>query len=129
MHPSLQHRGLLDFRFEGVEGAVGVAAEGADCLAVAPSAEDDCEGSVGVVLREGTDNCRVDDSASLSSQTVVLGSSGFPSSMSRLSAAGKLVEAERNSRTLEMVWACLTFSLMAVKEMLVFVHNETALAM
>ena len=58
-----------------------------------------CSGSVGVVLLDGVDSLRVDDSSSLSSPTVVDGSSGLPSSMS-CTSAGRLVEAERNSSRL-----------------------------
>ena len=60
-----------------------------------------CDGSVGVVLLDG-DSFNVDDSSSFSSPTVVDGSSGLPSSMS-CTLAGRFVEAERNSSTLDTV--------------------------
>ena len=71
-------------------------------------------GSVGVVLLDGVDSLRVDDSSSLSSPTVVDGSSGLPSSMS-CTSAGRLVEAERNSSRLLTVWTGRTFNLMAMR--------------
>lgn len=103
MHPSLEHRGLFDFFLVGVAvpDVVGVEVPDADgfCVTISVVAGADC---VGVVLREGEESWSVEDSSSLRSATVVDGSRGLPSSMSWLSV-GKFVEAERNSRTLEMV--------------------------
>ena len=50
----------------------------------------------------GFNSCRVAESSSLSSPTVLEGSSCFPPWMSRTSA-GSVVEADKNSRRLEMV--------------------------
>jgi hypothetical protein len=101
----------------GVAAPEGVAvdADDRDGFCVTMSDDVDC---VGVVLLEGDDNCRVADSSSLSSATVVEGSSGFPSSISWLSV-GRFVEADRNSRTLEMVWTGRTFSFIAARNVLV----------
>ena len=73
---------------------------------------------IGEALRlTGGSSCNVDDSDSLSSATVVEGSSGLPSMMRRTSV-GSVVEAERNSRILETVWTGRMLSLMAVVEQL-----------
>lgn len=67
--------------------------------------------------RIGGSNCRLDVSDKLRSATVLEGSSGLPSMMRRTSA-GRVVDAERNSRMLETVWIGLMLSLMAVEIML-----------
>jgi len=87
----------------------------ADGVVVVMSVEDGCgcNGSVGVVLLDGVESFNVDDSSSLSSPTVVDGSSGLPSSMS-CTSAGRFVEADRNSRTLLTVWTGRTFSLIVL---------------
>ena len=103
----LEHRGLFDFFLVGVAGA-GV--DGLEVISVDDGAGVGC--SVGVELRIGGDSCRVDDSSSFKSPTVLDGSKGLSSRVSRTST-GRVVEAERNSRTLETVWMGLTFSLMA----------------
>ena len=103
---------MFDFLLVGVAAPEGV---GVDVDDIAAAVVDD---SVGVPLLEGEDTCNVDVSSSLSSATVVAGSSALPSSMS-CTSAGRFVEAERNSRTLETVWTGRTFSLMATKDMLV----------
>ena len=103
MHASFEHLGLCDFFF-GVEapeeglGVDEVDVEGGEMVISGCG----CNGSVGVILLDGDDNFSVDDSSSFSSPTVVDGCSGLPSSMSWTSA-GRFVEAERNSRTLETV--------------------------
>ena len=102
-------RGLLDF----------FAPEGVDVLEVVDAGVDvpDSEGftslsgfgswafaCVGEALRlTGGSSFKVEDSCSLSSATVLEGSSGLPSMMRRTSV-GSVVEAERNSRTFETVW-------------------------
>jgi len=94
---------LFDFFFgvEAPEEGIGVDdVEVGGWIAVI--SEGGCEGSVGVVLLGGGGSFNVDDSSSLSSPTVVEGSRGFPSSMS-CTSAGRFIEAERNSRTLETV--------------------------
>jgi len=105
LHPTLEHLGLFDF-FLGVAGpdkGVGVDEVDVGGWVVMISVEEACgKGSVGEVLRDGEETLKVDDSSRLSSPTVVDGSSGFPSSMSWTSA-GRFVEAERNSRTLDTV--------------------------
>lgn len=98
---------MFDFFFVGVAGA------GVDGLEVMSLDEDVGGGwSVGVELRIGGDSCRVDNSSSFRSPTVLDGSKGLSSSVSRTST-GRVVEADRNSKTLETVWMGLTFSLMA----------------
>lgn len=83
LQASLEQRGLFDFRLVGVavpdvEG-VDVEVDGlmaAGCKGVEVSS---CEGAVcstGVLLLLGEESCNVDDSSSLSSPTVLEGSSG-----------------------------------------------------
>lgn len=79
---SLEQRGLLDFRLVGVAAldVEGVEVE-VDGLTVAGCWEDASsrEGAVcstGVLLLGGEESCSVDDSSSLSSPTVLEGSSG-----------------------------------------------------
>jgi len=117
LQPPFEHRGLFDFFLVGVAApeVVGVDADDMEGFCVTMSDDDDC---VGVVLLEGDDNCSVDDSSSLSSATVVEGSRGFPSSISWLSA-GRFVEADRNSRTLEIVWTGRTFSFIVLPPLMV----------
>lgn len=109
---------MFDFLFVGVAAPedAGVDVEGVDGSVVMFSVDGGCEGSVGVMLRDGEDSCKVDASSSLSSATVAAGSSGSPSSISRTSV-GMFVEAERNSRTLATVCTGRTLSLMAVKQL------------
>jgi len=72
-----------------------------------------CNGSVGVLPLEGEETFSMDVSSSFSSPTVVEGSSGLPSSMS-CTSAGRVVEADRNSRTFETVWTGRTFNLIVL---------------
>jgi hypothetical protein len=135
LQPTFEHRGLLDFRGaeDGVEAAgvdasvVGVAvpdvaveAAGSACccrvtvMSLAISVDD--SGSVGAVPpRRGESSCNVTEGCRLSSETVAKGSSAWPD-CSNLASAGILVEAERNSRTLEMVFVGLTFKGIAAKD-------------
>lgn len=107
LQASLKHRGLFDFFLVGVAGA------GVDGLEVMSVDEEAGGGwSVGVELRIGGESCSVDNSSSFRSPTVLDGSKGLSSSVSRTST-GRVVEADRNSKTLETVWMGLTFSLMA----------------
>jgi len=76
-------------------------------MSLAMSVDD--SGSVGAVPpRRGVRSCRVDVACRLSSETVAEGSRERPD-CSNLASAGMLVEAERNSRTLEIVLVGLTF--------------------
>lgn len=72
-----------------------------------------CEGSVGVLPLDGDETLRVDVSSSLSWPTVVDGSRGLPSS-SNCTSSGRDVEADRNSRTFEIVCTGRTFNLIVL---------------
>ena len=136
LQPTFEQRGLLDFL--GAEVAafgvavplVGVAVPevmveataGSACcwsvavMSLARSVED--SGSVGAVPpRKGESSCNVEDGWRLSSETVEEGSRAWPA-CNNLASAGMLVEADRNSRTLEIVLVGLTFSGIAVEHML-----------
>lgn len=132
LQASFEQRGLLDFRgadFVGVP-VLGVVVIGVDVpdaaaeeagstccwrvavMSLAMSVED--SGSVGAVPpRRGVRSWRVDEGCRLSSETVAEGSRVWPD-CSNLASAGMLVEAERNSRTLEMVLVGRTLRGMAV---------------
>ena len=119
LHPALEHRGLLDF-FAGVpDRGVEVCVAGVEVpdsagvvpvAVVVPSCVGDAE------RRVGGSSLRVEVSCSLSSATVLKGSKGLPSMM-RCTSAGRVVEADRNSRILETVWTGLMLSLIAVEVM------------
>lgn len=144
LHPSLEQRGLLDFLgavlvgvpVVGVEVVVvGVdvpemvveVAGSACCCRVAVRSLTrlvDDSGSVGAVPpRRGVRSCRVDEGCRLSSETVAEGSREWPD-CNNLASAGILVEAERNSRTLEMVLVGLTFKGIAAVNLLVTVGES-----
>jgi len=129
LHASLEQRGLLDFLGADFVGVlvlvvevvvVGIDVPGVTVEAVvspcccrvavmslAMSVDD--SGSVGAVPpRRGVRSCKVDAGCRLSSETVAEGSREWPD-CNNLASAGMLVEAERNSRTLEIVLVGLTF--------------------
>lgn len=132
LHASFEQRGLLDFRgaaFGGVP-VLGVMVVGVDvpdvavelacsacCWRVAvmslPMSVVD-SGSVGAVPpRRGVRSWSVEEGCRSRSETVAEGSRVWPD-CSNLASAGMLVEAERNSRTLEMVLVGRTLSGIAV---------------
>lgn len=144
LQASFEQRGLLDFlgaAFVGVPVlevefvVVGVdvpdvaveAAGSACCWRVAvmslPMSVDD-SGSVGAVPpRRGVRSWSVEEGCRLSSETVAEGSRVWPD-CSNLASAGMLVEAERNSRTLEMELVGLTLSGIAAVYILVRAGNS-----
>lgn len=116
MQPSFEQRGLLDFFFVGVAVPEGTGVDDVEeggWVMVISVVGCGCDGSVGVLLLDGDETLSVDVSSSLSSPTVVDGSSGFPSS-SNCTSSGKDVEADRNSRTFEIVCTGRTFNLIVL---------------
>jgi hypothetical protein len=143
LQASFEQRGLLDFLgaafvgvlVPGVEVVVvgvdvpdvTVEAVGSACWRVAvmslPMSVDD-SGSVGAVPpRRGVRSWRVEEGCRLSSDTVAEGSRVWPD-CSNLASAGMLVEAERNSSTLEMELVGLTLSGIAAVYVLVRVRES-----
>ena len=97
---------------EAVDAGVDVPdCEGFTSVSALGSSAFDCMGEA--LRRTGGSSFSVEDSDSLSSATVLEGSSGLPS-MIRRTSVGRVVEAERNSRMLETVWTGLMLSLIAV---------------
>lgn len=103
------HRGLFDLRLVDVGVLVPdvVVEDGAGESVASDVVISEDSGSC-EPRGEGVKRLRVDDSVSLSSLTVVAGSSCLPA-RSSLEPAGSVAEAERNSNRLATVWVGLTF--------------------
>lgn len=103
------HRGLLDLRFVVVGVLVPDVAAEVDAESDGVVVMSDDSGSW-LLRGEGVKRLSVDESVNCKSPTVVAGSSCFPARTS-LEPAGRVVEAERNSRRLATVCDVLTLRL------------------